>query len=226
MLTVSGVEVTTRHSGSLYPFQAQGGLDHPGVVIGWDRLGGGAVFSYDPWSLYAARVIGSPNAVVIGQLGKGKSSLVKSYLARQALFGRQGYVLDPKGEYRATADALGMAVLDLAPGGQSRLNPLDPGSGLLHPGELARRRSETLAALASAGLERGLGPEERAAISEVTAGLSPRATLAQAVQGLLDPSAAMAKALATTPAGRARAARGVALELYRLVAGDLAGMFD
>ncbi|MGH9063180.1 MAG: ATP-binding protein [Acidimicrobiales bacterium] len=227
MLSLPGIEVTTRHSGSVYPFQAQAALDHPGVVIGWDRLGGGAVFSYDPWALYEARVIGSPNAVVLGQLGKGKSALVKSYLARQGAFGRRAYVVDPKGEYHGLARALGAPVLALSPGGGHRLNPLDPGPGPdPAPVELARRRAELVGALAGAGLERALLSEERAAIAEATASLSASATLTDLVAHLLEPSQVMAKALSTTSSSLARAAREVALELHRLVVGDLRGLFD
>ena len=43
----------------------------------------------------------NPNVTVLGQIGRGKSALVKTYLLRQAAFGRQVAVLDPKGEYGA-----------------------------------------------------------------------------------------------------------------------------
>ena len=225
MLTAPAVEMTTRHSASIYPFALAGGLHANGVVIGWDRLGGGGVFSYDPWALYAAREIGSPNAVVIGQLGKGKSSLVKSYLYRQFARGRQGFVLDPKGEYTGLAEATGATVLALRPGGAERLNPLDA-MGDPDPAELSRRRAEVVTALAGAGLARPCSPEERAGISEAAGCLGLRPTLADVVERLLHPSGAMAEALATSPAELAARTREAALELHRLLAGDLAGLFD
>ena len=63
--------------------------------------------------------------VVFGQIGRGKSSFVKSYLWRQAVFGRRAWVVDPKGEYGPLARAWGVAPVALYPGGSVRLNPLD-----------------------------------------------------------------------------------------------------
>ena len=225
MLVAPAREITTAHSGSVYPFAVSPGLEVAGVPIGWDRLAGGAAFAYDPWALYAARQLGSPNAVVIGQLGKGKSSLVKSYLYRQGACGRAAYVLDPKGEYAGLAAAIGAGHLALAPGGPERLNPLDA-VGAAEPAELARRRAEMVAALAGAGLERACTPEERAGIAQATADLGPRPTLAEVVDRLWHPSASMAEALSTEPAALAARCRDAALELHRLLAGDLAGLFD
>ena len=67
----------------------------------------------------------NPNMVVFGQIGRGKSSFVKSYLWRQAVFGRQAWVVDPKGEYGPLARAWGVRPVALYPGGSVRLNPLD-----------------------------------------------------------------------------------------------------
>ena len=50
---------------------------------------------------------------------------MKTYLLRQAAFGRQVAVLDPKGEYGPLARALGSTPLTLAPGGPIRVNLLD-----------------------------------------------------------------------------------------------------
>ena len=88
---------TTRHLCAAYPLVAEAGLGHAGVLIGRDVLGGS--FVYDPFALYRAGVVTNPNMVVFGQIGRGKSSFVKSYLWRQAVFGRSAWVVDPKGEY-------------------------------------------------------------------------------------------------------------------------------
>ena len=87
---------TTAQLQALYPFVAEPGLGVAGAYIGQDLLGG--AFAYDPWELYRAGRVTSPNALVIGQIGRGKSALVKSYLWRQLVFGRQACVIDPKGE--------------------------------------------------------------------------------------------------------------------------------
>jgi len=116
---------TTRHLCAAYPLVSEAGLGHEGVLIGRDVLGGS--FVYDPFVLYRQGVVTNPNMVVFGQIGRGKSSFVKSYLWRQAVFGRRAWVIDPKGEYGPLADAWGVAPVALRPGGPVRLNPLDTG---------------------------------------------------------------------------------------------------
>lgn len=219
------VSVTTRHSVSVYPWQVQTSLPLAGPVLGVNRLAGGTVFAYDPWACYGDGVVTSPNMVVVGQLGTGKSSLVKTYLARQCLAGRSAYVLDPKGEYAPLAAARGLPRLALSPGGPDRLNPLDPRPGAT-PEEVARSRSTLVAALAASGLGRDLTAEERAAITAAVTELPPTPLLADVVMLLLQPSASMASSLHTQPGALAAAVRPAALELRRLLAGDLAGMVD
>ena len=87
--------------------------------------------------------------------------------------------------------------------------------------------------LAVACLGRDLLPRERAAIdaalAEATTGAArpvPAPTLPQVVEALLDPSTDAALALRTTRATLMEDGRDVALELRRLVHGDLCGMFD
>ena len=125
MPRVPAHQVTTRNLGAAYPFIAEAGLGRRGVVIGDDLLGGSFVF--DPFELYAAGVVSNPNMVVFGQIGRGKSAFVKTFLWRQAVFGRRAWVVDPKGEYGDLADAWGVRPVALRPGGAIRLNPLDPG---------------------------------------------------------------------------------------------------
>jgi hypothetical protein len=55
-----------------------------------------------PFELYRAGVLTNPNMVVFGQIGRGKSAFVKTYLWRQAVFGRRAWIVDPKGEYGST----------------------------------------------------------------------------------------------------------------------------
>jgi type IV secretory pathway VirB4 component len=219
------VSVTTRHSVSAYPWQVQQQLPVAGPVIGVNRLSGDGLFAYDPWECYAAGIVTSPNMVVVGQLGTGKSALVKSYLSRQCLAGRSAFVLDPKGEYGPVADARGLARLALSPGGADRLNPLDP-PGRHTAEHLARTRATLVAALAAAGLGRSLAAEERAAISAAVSELPTHPLLGDVVDRLLTPSTTMAGALHTDRRGLAAVLRSVALELRRLLAGDLAGMVD
>lgn len=217
--------VTTRHSASLYPWQLGSTLPADGPVLGLDLLAGRTVFHYDPWVLYSRRLLTSPNMVVLGQLGKGKSSLVKTHLHRQLLHGRQVYVLDPKGEYGPLARLHNLPLLRLGPGSPDRLNPLEPLSGE-DSAALQLRRTQTCAALAAAGLGRDLDPEQRAALASTVAALPAGALLGHVVDGLLQPSQHIATELHTSTTELAARARPVALELRRLLHGDLAGLLD
>jgi hypothetical protein len=228
---------TTRHLGAAYPLVSEAGLGHHGVLIGRDLLGGS--FVYDPFSLYGQGVVTNPNMVVFGQIGRGKSSFVKSYLWRQAVFGRRAWVVDPKGEYGPLARAWGVQPVALYPGGSVRLNPLDtagdPGRGSradTNGTEDAawRRRIELTSSLAVSCLGRDLLPRERAAIdaalTEATAQTGSAPTLPQVVSALLDPTTEAARDLRTERRALMEDGRDVALELRRLVHGDLRGMFD
>ena len=236
-------ETTTRHLAAAYPFAAEPGLGRRGVLVGRDLLG--STFSYDPFDLYRRGHITNPNMVVLGQIGRGKSAFVKTYLWRQAAFGRRAWVVDPKGEYGPLARAWGVEPVALRPGGSVRLNPLDAAPlrgtptrrGPDHD-ESTRRRAELLSALASASLGRALLPTERTAVDLAVAevsvgsgaaradGRGPSPTLPEVVAALLTPRADAARAVGTDAAGLAADGRHVALELRRLVAGDLRGMFD
>lgn len=225
---------TTAHLQAVYPFVAGAGLGTPGSYVGRDCLGGS--FCFDPWELYRAGQLTSPNVIVLGQIGRGKSTFVKTFLWRQQVFGRQAWVVDPKGEYGPLVEASGGTTLRLAPGGSIRLNPLDgpggPGSALgprTSDGPELRRRAELLCSLAATSLRRDLGPAERTAVSLAVATAVRRwaePTVGHVVEALLDPEADAAAEVRTDVAGLAVDGRQVALDLRRLVEGDLAGMFD
>ncbi len=222
-------QVTTRNLGAAYPFIAEAGLGRRGVVIGDDLLGGSFVF--DPFELYVAGVVSNPNMVVFGQIGRGKSAFVKTFLWRQAVFGRRAWVVDPKGEYGDLADAWGVRPVALRPGGAVRLNPLDPGPDGegTGPDATGRRRMELLASLASACLGRSLVPRERAALGAAlleTGEAQSAPTVPMVVESLLSPSDDSARSLRTGRRTLLEDGRDVALELRRLVHGDLCGMFD
>ncbi len=231
MPRVPAHQVTTRNLGAAYPFIAEAGLGRRGVVIGDDLLGGSFVF--DPFELYAAGVVSNPNMVVFGQIGRGKSAFVKTFLWRQAVFGRRAWVVDPKGEYGDLADAWGVRPVSLRPGGAIRLNPLDPGpdadDDTAGPDASGRRRMELLSSLASACLGRALVPRERAALGAALAEATRATavpTVPVVVEALLTPTADAARSLRTEQRDLLEDGRDVALELRRLVYGDLRGMFD
>jgi type IV secretory pathway VirB4 component len=222
---------TTAQLQSVYPFVTEGGLGPGGPVIGRDLLGGS--FCFDPWDLYRRGVLTNPNLLVVGQVGRGKSTFVKTYVWRQAAFGRQAWVVDPKGEYGRLAEACGSTPWRLAPGGTVRLNPLDLVTGTPElakkPAAAGHRRAELACSLASSALGRALSPPERTAVDLAVRAIADRIgrpTLPDLVAALLDPDPDLAATVRTDAVGLAHDGRLVALELRRLVEGDLAGMFD
>ena len=215
--------VTTAHLQAAYPFISEGGLGSDGVYIGRDVFGGS--FCYDAWSLYGKEITG-PNMLVIGQIGYAKSSLVKTFLWRQMLFGRTAWVIDPKGEYDQLAAMCGVEPIRFASGGTLRLNPLDPMIGGDAQLALLRSISEVM-------LGRNLRPEEDACLERahheavVEAGTrNSQPIIPRVVNRLLEPSDATAYELRTSTARLAEDGRQLALSLRRMGAGDLRGMFD
>ncbi|WP_415631402.1 VirB4 family type IV secretion system protein [Propionibacterium sp.] len=213
-----------------YPFLAEGGLGSDGVFVGQDLYSGGS-FVYDPWVLYARGVITAPNLVLAGIVGSGKSSLAKSLYTRSLPFGRRVYVPgDPKGEHTAVAEAVGGRAIVLGHGMSTRLNPLDEGyrpAGMKDAewaSTIASRRRDLIGALAETVLTRPLSPLEHTAIdtalTETVRG-NDVPILPMVVDHILNPSTS------ADPDGRlAEDGRLVGHALRRLVAGDLAGLFD
>ena len=213
-----------------YPFLAEAGLGPQGMFIGQD-LYSGSSFVYDPWVLYRRGIITAPNLILAGIVGSGKSSLAKSLYTRSLPFGYRVYVPgDPKGEHTGVAEAVGGKAIILGHGMGNRLNPLDEGyrPGGLSDREwattLAARRRDLLGALTETVLARPLAPLEHTAIDTALAG-AVRDTevpiLPMVVDRLLRPDPA------DDPDGRlAEDGRQVGHALRRLVAGDLAGLFD
>ena len=105
---------TTAHVCALYPFHADEGLGPHGIYLGEDVSAGGSSWHYDVFQLYTDGVITSPNIVVLGMVGAGKSSAVKTLLYRTVgMLGADGKprwcaILDPKGEYGPLAQGLGL----------------------------------------------------------------------------------------------------------------------
>lgn len=220
---------TTAHLQAAYPFISGGGIGSDGPLIGRDVMGGS--FCFDPWALYRRGVLTNPNVIVMGQVGRGKSTFVKTLLWRQIAFGRQSCVIDPKGEYGTLAVACGTEPLRLWPGGPQRLNPLDLPASEVDAGTtgLSRPRADLVASIVSSSLARSLLPAERAAVDLAVAAASRRSeppTLDAVVDAMFEPDSDLAASINTDAVGLATDGRACALELRRLVRGDLAGMFD
>jgi type IV secretory pathway VirB4 component len=216
-----GHAATTAHVQAAFPFLAEAGLGAPGVYIGRDACGGAWVF--DPWAAYEEGILSGPNMLVVGQLGRGKSAFLKTYIARQHVFGREAWVLDPKGEFTPLAEALGGSVIALVPGGDVRLNAISSRMG-------AEAQLSLLRSVAVAALRRELSPEEdaglRVALKVVSAAEPREPTLPEVVEALLHPCEGMTAELVVGVTEFADMQRQVALALQRLCEGDLRGMFD
>jgi hypothetical protein len=118
-----------------------------------------------------------------------------------------------------------------AAGGAIRLNPLDPGPDgePTGPEATGRRRTELLVSLASACLGRSLMPRERAALGAAlhdAGAVAGIPTVPSVVESLLAPSEEVARSLRTERHVLLEDGRDVALELRRLLHGDLCSMFD
>jgi hypothetical protein len=152
-----------------YPWIMDPGLGVPGAYIGVD-LYSRASFLFDPWELYAAGVISSPNGLIIGEIGSGKSALMKTLIVRFLATGIPFSWVDVKDEYTELASQLGIQPLRLGPGLGVRLNPL--ASHARHPSQSAEewratlksRRLALLEGLVHVRLGRALSMTERTAL--------------------------------------------------------------
>jgi hypothetical protein len=225
---------TTAQLAVLFPGVAPPPDEGSSAVLGFDVLGSGA-FRFDPFDAYAEGRAANPNIFVFGDPGAGKSAAVKTMVHRWVGLrradepGRWVAVCDPKGEYAPLAEALGLEVLALRPGGTVRLNPLDVGTGASDVADVAYRRSALLAALLCTLLRRDLTALEDAALGwTVTelgrAGRPP--TMADAAKLLASPTAGMAEQAGVAPQELARAVEDLRFGMGKLLDRELRGMFD
>jgi hypothetical protein len=212
---------------------AEAGLGSRGVYLGTNVLTGGGAFAYDPFEACAGGLLTNPNILLAGEPGVGKSATAKVFIARSVgVFRRWVAIADPKGEYLALAEHLGLTVVKLHPGGQARINPLDPGpTGLADgPDELARRQSTMVGALLGCVLRRDLTPVEDAVMSWAVTHLArrggPDVTLADVAALMGDPTDEMAAAARSSPIELARNVEAAFYGLGKLLNRSLRGMFD
>lgn len=220
---------------AVFPWQAGRPLLRQGTLVGRDVFGGGA-FLYDTWMLYNARVITSPNKLVMGQLGSGKSSLGKTLVWRNRVFGRRAWVLDPSAnrEWTGLAEAMGCPPVDFRVGTGVVMNALGRYAGDVSGDATAAGRLEISRAVARWGLGRKLEPEEETIVQIALQHAVDHATRAQREPTFLDlaeivwrPSEDLAAAVGyDTGAELRERSRPLAHGLRRAVSGEVGAMFS
>ena len=226
---------TTANLCTLYPWHTGPGPGVAGPYLGVNVTAGGSGWFFDPYELYgdARQVITDSNMLIAGRPGKGKSAAAKTFLFREiAVYGQRRFIAinDPKGEYAPLAEAIGMPVIKLHPGGQHHINPLDPAPGDETGGVLGRQRLMT--ALLATVLDRRLEPSEEALISRAIEHLHHRLwrfDLGDLANVISDPPAVLRShpELAVSTDSEIRAAiTPLRFALGKLLDRTLRGMFD
>ncbi len=229
-LRVDWHRATMAHLESVYPFHADEGFGERGPYLGVNVTGGMGGFWFDPFELYGSGLLTNPNCLVIGEVGSGKSALVKAFLGRSlAVYGHRRFIaiLDPKGEYQPFAQAHGLPVIRLHPGGTDRLNPMEP-----RPGEDAANvvaRQGLAAGLVTGVLGRPLDATEDALLGWAVATLARTGqpfTLTDVTATVADPADELVSLSRRSPLELSQAATPVVFALDKLCTRTLAGMFD
>lgn len=130
---VAGAQTTTPNAEVLTAAVVRRPTGDAGTLIGRDVMTH-ALVAHDPFSAYAAKTISSPAVLVLGDVGSGKSSLLKTcYVLRPLIhFGKRVVVIDKKdeggeGEYANLTRRFNVEPIRFRlDGAGSVLNPLDP----------------------------------------------------------------------------------------------------
>jgi type IV secretory pathway VirB4 component len=229
-LRIERHRATMAHLASVYPFHVDDSIGEAGPYIGVNVTGGMSGFYFDPFELYTTGVLTNPNVIVTGDIGSGKSALVKTFLRRSiAIYGERRFVaiLDPKGEYAPFARQHGLPIVKLQPGGTDRVNPMDPRPGD-DPANVVARQS-LAGALVAAVLARPLDPTEDALLGWAIATLARTGhpfTLADVTAAITDPADELIALSRRTPLELTHAATPIVFALDKLCTRTLAGMFD
>lgn len=242
---VAGIPSTTRQAELLCTAISAPPTHVEGLANGIDLSTGQPVY-HDPFTAYQLGIVSSPNVVVLGDLGKGKSSLLKTaYVVRPLTFtGRRTVVADRKdqggeGEYSELCRQLGGQPIRFEiGGGGSRINLLDPVIGV--SSEAATQVAGQLQLLravvhAASGREpdswqgAALRTAHLRALQRAEADRSRVPVLDDVVAALTEPPPAEAFGQLLSDRLRdqwAEASLGIKWDLERLVGDDLAGLFD
>ncbi|MEV6527677.1 hypothetical protein AB0M43_37720 [Longispora sp. NPDC051575] len=123
LLKVPPLVTTSAQLCSVFPFVHDPPLPVDGALVGMEVYSR-AAFTFSIHELYRAKLLTSPNAVITGEIGSAKSSLLKTLAFRGIPFGTRYFVVDVKGEYGALAQLSGIRPLRIGPGLGVVMNPL------------------------------------------------------------------------------------------------------
>lgn len=237
---------TTRQTAGLHLAVAAAPTSAQGILAGEDTMTGWPVF-HDEVTGYRQGTISSPNCAIIGDVGAGKSSFLKTWgVMRHLLLGRRVVIIDKKmqastdpdheheGEYALLSRGLGIEPIRFTGRkGGVRINPLDP--AITGGGGLAADQRGLLKAILAEVIQRDLTVRESKAlrVAHETAlaraqGDGREATVMDITDALLGPDEEVVKAQrgAFTVQDFLEWGIDIGLALEECVEGDLAGLID
>ncbi len=120
---------------SAYPWVSSSGLGTRQCFVGFladgrGKKASGSMWTMDPWECYEQGLITGMACVLIGTIGTGKSTTVKTWVMNLVMAGRRAMIMsDIKDEWGPVARALCPADVNpvMTVGGSHVINPLDPG---------------------------------------------------------------------------------------------------
>jgi type IV secretory pathway VirB4 component len=155
-----------------------------------------------------------------------------SILADAHRRGRFTSILDPKGEWKRVGRLMGLSIVELRPGGDACVNPLDPGpaGGNMGAADLARIQTPVICALLAVVLHRQLTVGENRVVGHalqlVSQQAGARPTLADVRAVLAHPTEQMAADLDTNVEELRARCRDLLDACGVLLDGELKGMFS
>ncbi len=117
-----GLPIPMMTLASSFPFIFQNLQDEEdAIMLGYDALGSPILF--DIWKRNSKR--NNSNALIVGQSGKGKSTLVKKLARGQWCRGNKIIIIDPEREYKDLCESVGGSWIDCGTGISGIINPLE-----------------------------------------------------------------------------------------------------